>query len=702
MNVNDRKLKVIARNSPLSLIQVKEAFSSLPPVEYALTGIASFGDRHKEISLMDEAVAEDFFTRELDEALLNGEADVAVHSAKDLPYPLPAGLELYCLTEAATKVDALVSRSRLRLAELPPGARIGASSAGRKAEVLKRRPDLMVVGVRGTIEERIAQVDSGYVDALVVAACALSRLGLEGRIAEELPFKTHPLQGCLAVVGRAGNPALKTFFAVADIRRTYGKATLVGFGPGNPDLLTVGGEKALQRADVIFHDDLVDKDSLEKYGAAKVYVGKRRNKHLYRQDEINELVYEAAVSGKNTVRLKGGDPMVFARGREELDFLKSRFVDVAVIPGISSGTALAACTHIPLTHRGVASSVAFATGHSIENLPLPNADTLVYFMAGANISAIAGKMIAAGRAAATPAALVYNVSLPGQETFFSTLGELQFSAIKYPAPLLVVVGDVVSLESGNAGRRKALATGSTCETCNDRWRLVTHTPLIKIQKADVRKVSNRRHCEERSDEAIRDAARTWSASPFGFAMTEKNDFSDARRIVRETIGSYQWIIFTSRYGVRFFFEILDELSFDIRALGTLKIASVGKTTTAELKKYRLYPEIEPATESAEGLVACFKEAGITDSCILLPRSDKGLTYLSDELQALGNRVTDVTVYENVFNSEASRVDLSDFREILFASPSGVDAFKRLYGALPEGILLLAKGKTTENKLKSEI
>ncbi|MDR2774618.1 MAG: uroporphyrinogen-III C-methyltransferase [Tannerella sp.] len=661
MNTNDSKLKVIARNSPLSLIQVEEVFSFLPSMAYDLTGIASYGDKNKDISLMNENIAGDFFTRELDNALLNGEADVAVHSAKDLPYPLPPGLELYCLTVATVKTDSLVSREHLRLQQLPGGARIGTSSAKRKAELLKLRPDLTVVSLRGTIEERISQVDNGYVDALIVATCALFRLGLDSRITEELPFKTHPLQGNLAIVGKVDNPALRAVFRKLDVRPAYGKVTLVGFGPGNPELLTVGGDSALQKADVIFHDDLVDKDFLGKYKAAKVYVGKRRNKHSCHQDEINERVYEAAVSGKNTVRLKGGDPMVFAHGREELDFLKSRFVDVTVIPGISSAIALAACTHIPLTHRGVASSVAFVAGHSEgKDIQTPHADTLVYYMAGTNISDIAEKMIAAGRDADTPVALVHNVSLPGQETFFSTLKELRFSVIKYPTPILVVIGNVVSFENGDVRRRNVLVTGTTCEEYNDGQRNITHIPLIKIQK------------------------------------TQDNIL---HRILREKINSYQWIIFTSRYGVRFFFEILDEISFDIRALGAVKIASVGKTTTAELKKYHICPEMESATESAEGLTACFKEAGITDNHILLPRSDKGLKYLSDELQALGNHVTDVPVYENTFNTEASKVDLSDFREVIFASPSGVDAFIRLYGDLPEGIPLIAKGKTTENRLK---
>ncbi|OJU48350.1 MAG: hydroxymethylbilane synthase, partial [Bacteroidales bacterium 45-6] len=315
-----KKIRIVSRNSPLSLIQVRELIAAFPVFDYELNAFSSFGDNNKQISLM-EGIAADFFTRELDAALLNGEADISIHSAKDLPYPLPAGLDLFCLTEAADKTDSLVSKDGLGLAALPVGARVGTSSKTRKEELLKLRPDLQVVSIRGTIEERIAQVDSGFVDALVVATCALHRLGLSHRAAESLPFKTHPLQGNLAVVGRKGDAEWKDFFSLRDVRKAYGKVTLVGFGPGNADLLTLGGEKALQHADVIFHDDLLDKEFLNRYTAEKIYVGKRKDKHSHHQDDINELLYQAAVSGKNVVRLKGGDPMIFAHGREEIDFL---------------------------------------------------------------------------------------------------------------------------------------------------------------------------------------------------------------------------------------------------------------------------------------------------------------------------------------------------------------------------------------------
>lgn len=653
-----KKIRIVSRNSPLSLIQVRELIAGFPVFDYELNAFSSFGDNNKQLSLM-EGIAADFFTRELDAALLNGEADISIHSAKDLPYPLPAGLELFCLTEATDKTDSLVSKGNFDLSALPTGSRVGTSSKARKEELLKLRPDLQVVSIRGTIEERIAQVDNGFVDALIVATCALHRLGLSHRAAESLPFRTHPLQGNLAVVGRTGDLELKDFFSLCDVRKTYGKVTLVGFGPGNADLLTLGGEKALQHADVIFHDDLLDKEFLNRYIAEKIYVGKRKDKHSHHQDDINELLFQAAVSGKNVVRLKGGDPMIFAHGREEIDFLQSRFVEVEVIPGVTSALALSAFTHIPLTHRDVASSVAFVTGHSAENVVKTQADTLVIYMGGSNIAEIARQLIQSGRTAETSVALVHNVSLPTQKIFYCTLGELQNTVYRFPTPVLIVVGDVVDFEKDRAPKENVLVTGTTAKEYGKQANVV-HTPLIKV---------------------------------------EKNEAEQLRNALANNLAGFDWIVFTSRYGVRFFFEILDELEVDIRWVLHAKIASVGKTTTAELKKYRLYPDLESATESAEGLVDYFQNEHITTKNILLPRSDKGLKFLSEGLLRLGNRVTDVPVYRNTVNKEAERVDLSLFQKILFASPSCVEAFVELYGQLPENVRLAAKGSTTKNKIK---
>lgn len=224
-----------------------------------------------------------------------------------------------------------------------------------------------------------------------------------------------------------------------------GKVTLVGFGPGNPDLLTLAGDKALKAADIIFHDDLLDKEFIQRYPAEKVFVGKRRKKHHCEQDSINEQLYQAAALGKNVVRLKGGDPMIFAHGREEIDFLEDRNIEVQVIPGVSTGNAMAAYSKIPLTHRGVSSSVAFVSGHHEYKLQTPNADTLVYYMGGNNAATIARKAIASGKPKETPVALVHNVSLPTQQIFSTNLERLQSEDFQYPTPIIIIIGDVVGL-----------------------------------------------------------------------------------------------------------------------------------------------------------------------------------------------------------------------------------------------------------------
>ena len=619
-----KKIRIISRQSRLALLQVEELVKEAGITDYELIKTTSYGDRHKEVSLMDEGLAQDFFTRELDEALLEGRADIAVHSAKDLPNPLPDGIELLALTEGKDPSDSLVARDGLTLATLPAGSKVGTSSAQRKEELLKVRPDLVVVPIRGTIEERIAQVDSGAVDALIVATCALDRLGLSHRATERLPFKTHPLQGKLAVTGRH-----------------YGKVWLVGYGPGDPELITVKGQRLLKEADVVFYDDLSFVPvpvpvPVKKY----IYVGKRSGRHSHSQEEINELMYQAATEGKTVVRLKGGDPMVFAHGREEIDYLQSRFVKVEVVPGISSGIALASLTQIPLTHRGLARSVAFVLGHA-KDIQTPTADTLLYYMGGAKVSEIAHSLIASGRSAETPVALVTNVSLPNQRTVFTSLGEMKWALFK-ATPVLIVVGEVVALEA-KTHKSRVYDTSSTSET-----------PLIKIEHL-----------------------------PF---------ISNSNMDILE----FDYIVFTSRHGVKHFFEEYNNNS------QLPKIISVGSVTTAALRERGIEPFFESPTQSARGIIDFFRDKP-RGSRILLARSDKGLKALTDGLRQ--HEVTDLPVYSNRPDKDAVKQDLTQYDKILFSSPSGVEAFRDLYGItenkeLQFDGLIIAKGETTYEAIQT--
>lgn len=619
-----KKIRIISRQSRLALLQVEELVKEAGITDYELIKTTAYGDRHKEVLLMDEGLAQDFFTRELDEALLEGRADIAVHSAKDLPNPLPDGIELLALTEGKDPSDSLVARDGLTLATLPEGSKVGTSSTQRKEELLKVRPDLVVVPIRGTIEERIAQVDSGAVDALIVATCALDRLGLSHRATERLPFKTHPLQGKLAVTGRH-----------------YGKVYLVGYGPGDHELITVKGQRLLKEADVVFYDDLSFVPVPVKVPDQKyIYVGKRSGRHSHSQEEINELMYQAATEGKTVVRLKGGDPMVFAHGREEIDYLQSRFVKVEVVPGISSGIALASLTQIPLTHRGLARSVAFVLGHA-KDIQTPTADTLIYYMGGAKVSEIAHSLIASGRSAETPVALVTNVSLPNQRTVFTSLDEMKWALFK-ATPVLIVVGEVVALEA-KAHKSRVYDTSSTSET-----------PLIKIEHL-----------------------------PF---------ISNSNMNILE----FDYIVFTSRHGVKHFFEEYNNNS------QLPKIISVGSVTTAALRERGMEPFFESPTQSARGIIHFFRDKP-RGSRILLARSDKGLKALTDGLRQ--HEVTDLPVYSNRPDKDAVKQDLTQYDKILFSSPSGVEAFRDLYGITKDKELqfdglIIAKGETTYEAIQT--
>jgi len=642
-----RKITVISRTSPLALLQVDETARLLRDagveVDFDVITTTSYGDKHKDVSLMHPELPSDFFTRELDRALLDGTAQIAVHSAKDLPYPLPAGIEVIALTEAEDKSDSLVAHDGLTLATLPSGAKVGTSSSQRKAELLQQRPDLTVVPIRGTIEERVKQVEEGSVDALIVATCALKRLGIAHLATERLPFATHPLQGNLAVTATTTvSKEIREAFSRIDIRRRYRKVLLVGFGPGDPELITVKGQKALQSASTIYYDDLTNEAFLSQFDGEKKYVGKRSGRHSHKQDDINELLFQAAIQPSRDkdadptqpiVRLKGGDPMLFSHGREEIDFLKQRMISVEAIPGVSSGNALASLTQIPLTHRGVSRSAAFVLGHA--KIPQnPDADTLLYYMGGANVSTIARTLLKAGRASWTPVALVTNVSLPSQRTVISTLGELQWAIYK-ATPVLIIVGNVVKF-AANDRLQKVYYTGTTPPVNSQPYDQVTFAPLITIVDSD-----------------------TPQPTPDG----------------------YDWLIFTSRHGVRHYKHHIQGV----------KVASVGPVTSAELRKKGVQPDFESPTQSAEGIISFF--ASQPHSRILLPRSDKGLKALTEGLKQ--HEVTDLHVYHNRVNDKAVAQDLTEFDKIIFSSPSSYEAFRRLYpDADLTNKLLVAKGGTT--------
>ncbi|CAN4080489.1 unnamed protein product [Withania somnifera] len=241
-------------------------------------------------------------------------------------------------------------------------------------------------------------------------------------------------------------------------RRGPGNVFLVGTGPGDPELLTLKALRVIQNADLLLYDRLVSNQVLDLVGpdARLLYVGKTAGYHSRTQEEIHELLLSFAEAGANVVRLKGGDPLVFGRGGEEMDFLQQKGIQVKVIPGITAASGISAELGIPLTHRGVANSVRFLTGHSrkggtdllfvAENAADPDS-TLVVYMGLSTLPSLASKLIHHGLPTDTPAVAIERGTTPQQRMVFAELKNLADDIVSHQleSPTLIIIGKVVAL-----------------------------------------------------------------------------------------------------------------------------------------------------------------------------------------------------------------------------------------------------------------
>src|SRR5215475_7452025 len=266
----------------------------------------------------------------------------------------------------------------------------------------------------------------------------------------------HSTTSCDASPRQAGPPRRAPASWSASVSR--GQVVLVGAGPGDPELITVKGIRWLQRADVVVYDQLVAPGLLDETppGALRIFAGKAAGRHYLEQSAINSILIHHAEAGRLVVRLKGGDPFVFGRGGEEVLVCARAGVAVEVVPGVSAAIAVPAAAGIPVTHRGVASSLAVVTGH--EDPAKPTAavdwerlatavDTLVILMGVGALPRIAARLLAAGRRADTPAAVIHRGTTESEDTVVGTLGDIAARAARLEAPAVIVIGEAVALRS---------------------------------------------------------------------------------------------------------------------------------------------------------------------------------------------------------------------------------------------------------------
>ena len=724
----NKKIRVIARGSRLSRLQVEEVFKNFPELAYEIKYLESYGDKNQQISLLNGEAPADIFTRELDDAIRQGDADIAIHSAKDLPYPLPEDIEVIALFPAFDTTDSLVSRDHKKLAELPAGSIIGTSSPLRKKGLNELRPDLTIKGIRGCIEERVQQVKDGKYDAAIVATCALKRLGMEDEIAEVLPFPTHPLQGFLAITALKGK-TLKQAFASKSILDKQGSVSLVGFGPGDPDLLTIKAAKAIDAADIIFYDDLIDDSYLADKKAEKIYVGKRAGYHHKEQADINRLLLDAAREGKNVVRLKGGDPMIFAHGSEEIEYLESNLIKVNVIPGITTASALAASQKISLTHRDFSSSVALVSGHTPQPVT-PDAETLVYYMGAKQLQAIATQLIdKEGWAFNTPVLLTYNVSRPDEQTFETTLWNLRNGEMQnLPTPLIALIGNVAGLKHHQASDIKPTLYTGTLPAIEKRKADYTYTPLIEISYHPTAFTDLYDDDDDQEDFNHMKGLNLGKKYCCIYDGKDREWETDWDNFENE-IG---YILFTSQYAVA---PTLTYLKSGIIQCSEYIYISIGDTTTEALHQAGIKDVVQVDKDNRFGIIEYFKkekekyrvakskhkpaietvrEMGYNPDEVIIfdnfqfwyqrrtvfyPHSSLSSDAIPLALQELGFNVMSVVAYNNVLPKHVRRVNLNHFKRIVFTSPSTIDNFIKLYGKLPENTEFITRGPITQAHLE---
>ena len=453
-----------------------------------------------------------------------------------------------------------------------------------------------------------------------------------------------------------------------------GKVYLVGAGPGDPGLITQKGIRCLNKAEVVVYDNLLDKHLLEQSpaGVEKIYVGKRAGKHAKTQSEINCLLVDKAREGKAVVRLKGGDPFVLGRGGEEAETLAEEGISYEVVPGITSAVAVPAYAGIPVTHRSRASSFAVITGHedpaketssiAWEKLAT-GVDTLVFLMGMHNLPRIAAKLTEHGRPADTPVAVIKDGTSHRQITVVGTLANIAalVEERQISAPAVIVVGKVVSL-------REKLAWFDTRPLFNKRV-LVTRS---RHQASALSKLLSERSAQPIELPAI-------DVQPI-------NDNTELDRAIND-MDSYQWVLFTSFNGVEAFFERLNDLKFDSRALGGKIVGAIGSATAKTLETKGVMPDFVPDTFTSEGIIAGLKSRNIKGQRFLLPRADIADKELISGLAKLEAEVKEVAVYRTVPATESiaearQRLLAGEIDVITFTSSSTVT---NLLASFPEGL-----------------
>ncbi|MEX0641805.1 MAG: uroporphyrinogen-III C-methyltransferase [Pirellulales bacterium] len=408
---------------------------------------------------------------------------------------------------------------------------------------------------------------------------------------------------------------------------------LVGAGPGDPGLITLRGAECLRVADVVLYDYLASPQLLSgtRSSAELVCLGRHGQGRIWSQVAINDALVRHARAGKLVVRLKGGDPLIFARAAEEIAALETAGVPYEIVPGITAAQGAGSHAGIPLTHRDDASCVAFVTGHECgDKRPADELDyaalatfpgTLIYYMGITTAPKWSRELISHGKSPTTPAAIIRRCTFSDQQTTYTTLGELTdvVETMKLRPPAIVIVGDVA--------RKREVVNWFTSRPLFGQTVLVTRPAHQAAELAGK----------------LRELGANVLYQP-AIEISEPRDWSAVDAVVRR-LAEFDWLVFSSANGVEYFIRRLLTLGFDLRQLGCTKVAAIGPATVMALAKFHLNADVQPDEYRAEALAEAIAPHA-HGKRIFLARASRGREVLAEQLSAAGAQVEQAVVYES--------------------------------------------------------
>ncbi|MBM4163344.1 MAG: hydroxymethylbilane synthase [Lentisphaerae bacterium] len=644
------------RTSNLARAQTRQVVERLrgllPGWTFDVHPRSSPGDRDRAMDLRESPA--DFFTRDLDEAVLRGDLDFAVHSAKDMPNPITPGLDWFWLPWRDDPRDCLVLPAGRSHTAMPLRPRLGVSSERREAYCRCRFPDAQFLPIRGNIEDRLAQLDGGRFDALVMAGAALNRLGLETRISEWIPLEelpTPPGQGALGLAFRAGDARL------IRLRSLFVRpVAFVGAGVGSAGMCTVDGLAELEACDVCIHDALIDPALLAglRVHAQCIDAGKRAGDPAHAQAETTDRILDYARQGRRVVRLKGGDPGIFGRLAEETEALEALDLAFRVVPGVSSLNAATTGTGMLLTRRGVSQGFCAITARAAGGKPADVSASarsrlpVVFFMAGQSIASATAQLLSDGWAAATPAAVILAAGTDDEAVVSGTLTDLtsRMDVLDEDAsnhPALLICGDAAGYRfRGGGGALRG-----------QRVLLTFSEALLKHAAQQV---------------------RDWGGVPVSRPMVCLSPRLDERGWLRD-LRQYDWSVVTSPSAVDCLMKTLRQTMTDLRSLPRLLVAGPG--TAARFEAYGIQADAQPAADfGCAGVLEWVRRHLTTGERVLRLRSDRAGAGLAHALRGCGLRVDDVVLYRNepMVYARKPRFDMA-----VFASGAAVESLLAQWG-----------------------